>query len=166
MRLKTIPSLEQVHMLPRYFARTVPPEFLDQNGHMNIQHYFGLYNEAGGAFFQSMGVDLTYFTERRLGIFDLEHHVWYLAECHAGDEVAVYGRTLARSEKRMHGVWFVTNESRRAVSCIFEFLSSHADLDARRTSAFPDDVAGSIDALIAKDAALPWPAPVSGVITP
>ena len=164
MRLESIPTVDQVRALPKYLAKQVPDEFLDQNGHMNIRHYLGLYDEAGFSFFSAIGVDLTYFSERKLGIFDLEHHLWYLDECHAGDQVAVHGRLVARSPKRLHGVWFLVNETRGTLSNVFEFVSSHADLASRRTAPFPDDVAGALDAMVTEHAALDWPPPVSGII--
>ena len=166
MRLQNMPTLDEVRSLPRYLTQRVPESFLDQNGHMNIQHYLGLYDAAGMAFFTDLGVDETYFTDRRLGFFDLEHHLWYLAECHRDDDVAVYSRLVARTEKRLHGVWFLVNETREQLSNIFEFVTSHADLESRRTAAFPEDVAGRLDALIARDRALSWTVPTSGIIRP
>lgn len=162
--LATVPTLEHVRALPRYLSRTVQEAFLDQNGHMNIQHYLGMYDEAGWPFFSSVGIDLAYFSERRLGIFDLEHHLSYLAECHAGDEIAVHGRLLTRTPKRLHAVWFLVNETRNELSNVFEFVTSHADLEARRSAPFPDDVATKLDAIIAEHQKLEWPAPVCGVM--
>ncbi len=166
MKLESPPTVEQVRTLPRYFERRVPEEHLDQNGHMNIRHYLGLYDDAGFSFFASIGIDLSYFTERRLGIFDLEHHLWYLDECHVGDAVAVHGRLVARSPKRLHGVWFLINETRGTLSNVFEWVSSHADLAQRRTAPFPDELAATLDAIIAEHAKLPWAVPMSGVIQP
>lgn len=165
MRLPVVPTVDQVRTLPRLLTREVPPEHLDQNGHMNIQHYLGLYDAAGLPFFASIGIGLDYFTERRLGIFDLEHHLWYLAECHAGDRVSVHGRLLARSAKRIHAVWFLVNDTREALSNVFEFVSSHADLEARRTAAFPPDVAERLDRLLDEHTALSWPCPTSGTMS-
>ena len=165
MRLESVPSPEQVRALPCYLTTTVPEAFLDQNGHMNIQHYLGLYDQAGFPFMRQLGVDESYFSERKLGFFDLEHHLFYLAECHAGDEVAVHGRMIARTAKRMHGVWFLVNNTRGELSNIFEFVTSHADLNARKTSPWPDDVVDKIDAMLAECAGLDWPAPTCGVMS-
>ncbi len=166
MRLQTVPALAEVRALPRYLVRTVPESFLDQNEHMNIQHYLGLYDEAGLPFLDSLGIDRSYFVDRRLGVFDLEHHLWYLDECHAGDQVAVYGRMLGRSDKRMHAVWFLVNETRERLSNVFEFITSHADLNARRTAPFPPDVTQKLDAMIDEHRALGWTAPTCGIMSP
>lgn len=164
MPLSNLPTVDQVRALPCYLRKVVPEAYLDQNGHMNIRHYLALYDEAGLRFLDGLGIDLAYSSERRLGVFDLEHHLSYLAECHAGDEVAVYGRALAATAKRLHAVWFLVNETRAAVSNVFEFVTSHADLEARRTSPFPEDVAERVNVLVAAQRGLSWPAPVCGVM--
>ena len=164
MPLKALPTLEQVRTLPLYLRQTVPEAFLDQNGHMNIRHYLGLYDDAGAPFLESIGMELSYFSERRAGIFDLEHHLSYLAECHQDDVVAVYGRAVDRTPKRLHAVWFLVNETREQLSNVFEFVTSHADLNARKTAPFPDDIGAKLDALVEQHRALDWPAPVCGVM--
>lgn len=161
----TFPTVEQVQQLPCLLQATIPPEYEDLNGHMNIQHYLGLYDQAGMPFFASLGLDERYFKEQQRGIFDLEHHLFYLAEIHVGDTVAVYGRLLARSAKRLHGQWFIVNDTRQQLANTFEFISSHADLVARRTSPFPDELAGRLDELIAAHQQLTWPAPVCGMMS-
>ena len=132
---------------------------------MNIQHYLGIYDEAGMPFFSSFGLDDSYFRVDRKGIFDLEHHLHYLAEVHVGDTVAVYSRLLARTSKRLHGMWFIVNETRGQLSNTFEFVTSHADLEARRTSPFGDDLATKFDAEIAKYSQLIWEAPICGIMS-
>ena len=159
------PTVEQVKQLPLLMQKIIPPEYEDQNGHVNIQHYLGLHDEAGWLFFATLGIDEDYFKVQRKGFFDLEHHLHYTAELHVGDVVAVHGRLLARTSKRMHGMWFIINETRNQLSNTFEFVTSHADLDARRTSPFPDDFAARIDATIAEHARLEWDAPVCGVMS-
>jgi hypothetical protein len=91
------PSVEEVRLLPCLLSQEIPAEFEDINGHVNIQHYLGLYDKAGWPFFALLGMDERYFTEGRKGIFDLEHHLFYLAEIHIGDRVSIHGRLLART---------------------------------------------------------------------
>jgi acyl-CoA thioester hydrolase len=160
----SFPSVEDVRLLPCFMSQEIPPEFEDINGHVNIQHYLGLYDKAGWPFFALLGMDERYFTEERKGIFDLEHHLFYLAEMHIGDRVAIHGRLLARSAKRLHGIWFIVNESQNQLANSFEFVSSHADLESRRTSPFPDELAGRLDAMISEHQKISWPAPVCGIM--
>lgn len=160
------PTIEQVKQLPLFMKKTIPSEYEDINGHVNIQYYLGLHDEAVWPFFAMVGMDETYFTEKRNGMFDLEHHLHYVAELHVGDDVAIYGRILSRTAKRMHGIWFIVNETRKQLSNTFEFVTSHADLNARRTSPFPAELAIRIDEVIAEHAKLEWDAPICGVMSP
>jgi acyl-CoA thioester hydrolase len=160
----TFPTVEQIQQLPLLMRKQIPSEYLDINGHMNIQHYLGLYDEAGWDYFVELGMDEAYFTQQRNGVFDLEHHLHYLAEVHADDIVAIYGRLLARTNKRIHGMWFMVNETQGMLANTFEFVSTHADLDARSTSAFPEDIAGKVDTMIAEHQELEWKAPICGVM--
>lgn len=161
---RTFPTIEQVSRLPRLLQTVIPPEYEDLNGHMNIQHYMGLYDKASYPFVATLGLDETYFTQQRKGIFDLEHHLHYLAEVHIGDTVSIYGRLLARSAKRMHGMWFMVNDTRQQLANTFEFVSTHADLEARRTAPFTDALAARLDAMLAEHTSLDWAAPVCGVM--
>jgi acyl-CoA thioester hydrolase len=142
----------------------VPPEYEDFNGHMRITHHLGLHDDAGLEFFGLFGLDETYFSQRRNGVMDLEAHLRYLAEVHVGDEVAVHPRMLERSDKIIHTIWFLVNLSRNEIANTLEGVSLHVDLDARRASPFPEDLAAQLDRVIAEHAALPWQPPLCGFI--
>jgi acyl-CoA thioester hydrolase len=161
-----VPTIEQVDMLETMAVHTVPPEWEDINGHVNVRHYLDLYNIAGDPMLERLGVGTAYFRAELRGFFDLEHHLWYLAEMHVGDEVSVHVRYLGRSAKRFHGVVFVVNRTRGSVASVLEFVGSGADLQTRRTANFPPQVAERLDAMIAEHAVLPWAAPVCGSISP
>jgi len=161
MRPPAIP-LDKITALPLVYRATIPPEYKDIMGHMNIRWYMLLYDEAGIPFFDRLGLTLQYYTSTGAGGFDLEHHVHYLAEVRIGDTVAVYGRALARTAKRLHYMLFMVNETRGLLSSTFECVNSHADLALRRTSPFPESIAAQMDAVIADHTRLDWPAPVCG----
>ncbi len=82
-----------------------------------------------------------------------------------GDVVTVHWRFLARTVKRFHGVMFVVNQTRGRLASAFEYVSTGADLDARRTAPLPVEFAARLDRLIAENTALDWPAPVCGVMS-
>ena len=160
-----MPTVAQVEELPSLMERRIPPEWQDLNGHVNVRHYLELYDAASWPMLAGFGLDERMFLERRLGLFDLEHHLWYLAEMHVGDVVTVHSRLVNRSTKRFHGVMFVVNRTRGQLASVFEYVSSGADLEARRTAPLPPEFAAELDRQIAADSALSWPAPVCGVIS-
>ena len=158
------PSPEQVRELPLLYELTVPAEYEDVNGHMSIGHYMVIHDRAAAPFYASLGMDEAYFTERRRGIMDVEHHLHYLAEILVGDVVAVHTRVLERSEKAVHGMWFMLDRTRDRLANTLEWLTLHVDLDARRAAPFGDEVAAELDRQIEHGRTLAWAAPVCGVI--
>jgi acyl-CoA thioester hydrolase len=163
--LTRIPTLRDLDDLPPLLERTVPAEWEDLNGHVNVRHYLALYDQAGWPLMGWLGVDERHFREERRGFFDLEHHIWYLAEMHVGDTVTVHARFLARSAKRFHGAMFIANRSRQSVASAFEYVSTAADLEARRSVPLAPDIAARLDELIAAHSRLTWPAPLCGSIS-
>jgi acyl-CoA thioester hydrolase len=159
-------SIAQLSKLPVYYRKTIPSDYLDVMGHMNVRWYMTLFDEAAWQFFNSFGMDRTYYKNTRNGAFALKHFIRYLAEVHAGETVAVRIRVLGRSAKRVHFMHFLINETTGSVATTMEALGSHADLTARRTSPFPDSIATALDGLIAKQNNLGWNAPLCGVIQP
>ncbi|GIK30111.1 MAG: thioesterase family protein [Chloroflexi bacterium] len=162
----TPPDLAHVTALPLMLRRVVPPEYSDENRHMNVRHYLALFDDAGYPLIEMIGLTPEFYARTQRGGFDLEHHVHYLNEVLIGDTVAVYARLLGRSAKRMHYMLFMVNEARANLAAVFECVNSHADLTVRRTAEWPDEIAAALDRVIAENSALGWAAPVCGVIAP
>jgi len=162
---KIQPAFESILELPDLLSKQVPAEWEDHNGHVNFSYYTALIELAGWPLLHRLGLDEAYFLERRKGLFDLEHHLYYLAEIHVGDTVSVHSRLLERNEKRLHGMMFVVNRSRRQLSCTQEYITSGADLDNRRSAPFPADIATRLDKAIQQQASLNWRAPVCGLMS-
>lgn len=161
-----MPTLEQVRQLPAVQRLTIPAEWLDLNGHVNVQHYLGIYDLASWTMMQELGIAEGRIDAEQSGLFDLEHHLWYLAEMHVGDVTSTHFRYLGRSAKRFHFVMFIVNETRASLACAMECVTSAADLRTRRTAPLPDDVAQRITDLINQHSRLDWPAPTCGAIAP
>lgn len=161
-----MPTVEQVLELPPLLEKRIPPEWLDLNGHVNVRHYLELYDAASWPMLAAIGLDERSFLEQRQGLFDLEHHLWYLDELHVGETVTVHWRFVARTVKRFHGVMFIVNRTRGRLASVFEYVSTGADLDARRTAPLPADFAARLDHYIAEHGRLGWAAPTCGVMAP
>lgn len=161
-----MPTVAQVLELPSLMERTVPAEWQDLNGHVNVRHYLELFDAASWPMLAAFGLDERVFLERRQGLFDLEHHLWYLSELHVGDAVSVHSRFVARSAKRFHGVMFAVDRTHGRLASVFEYVSSGADLDTRRTAPLAAEFAVELDRQIEANSRLAWPAPLCGVIAP
>jgi acyl-CoA thioester hydrolase len=159
-------SIEQLQALPLCLRATIPEEFRDPMGHMNVRYYMALFDDASWRFFARLGMTLDYIEQENAGGFALEHHLRYLAEVYVGETVAVYGRLLGLSAKRVHFMLFMVNETRRLLASTYEELSAHADMNIRKTSPFPARIALQIGALLEEHDKLEWEAPVCGVLRP
>ena len=159
-------TLNQITQLPCLHRATIPEAFLDVMGHMNIRHYVGLFDDAAWGFFASFGMTEQYYKTSNSGAFALEQHIRYLAEVHVHETVAIYTRINGRTAKRIHFIHFMINETTGKLAATFEVVGSHANLETRRTSPFPPEIAAQIDQIAAKHRQLDWQAPLCGVMRP
>ncbi len=160
------PTPAQLEPLPILYQGIVPAEYLDVMGHMNVRHYLALFDEAAWNFFAGFGMDQAYYDSKQGGAFALQHFIHYRAEILQNDQLTIRGRMLGRSEKRVHFMLFMVNETQGKLAAVLEDMGSHADLNQRRTSPFPPAIAANIDAILAEHQKLSWQAPVCGVIIP
>jgi len=162
---RNFPGRDQLDELPLQLTVHVPPEWEDRNGHVNVQYYLTLYELGGWKVLEEIGVDDAWFKRHDFSMFDLEHHLHFLAEIRVGDCVSTYNRVLGRSEKRFHGMYFMVNETRGRLAGVLEYMTSGVDMKTRRTAPFPAELASGITLLFEKHRRLSWPAPVCGVMT-
>jgi acyl-CoA thioester hydrolase len=150
--------------LPVYHRETIPADYLDIMGHMNIRWYFELFATAGRNFSAAHGLDAAYFRGGDAGVFTLKQFIQYFAEVRAGQTVAIHTRFIGRSDKRIHFINFMINETTAQLAATFEALITHADLKIRRSAPMPARIAENFDATLAKDEKLGWQPPVCGAI--
>lgn len=156
--MSALPSVDQVRSLPSFFDQAVPPEFIDQNGHMNINDYFNLATWAPWKRLVELGVDDSYISDRGLSFFTVEHHIRYLGELRLGERFSIGTGFVGRSAKALLGAAFVLDHERDRLSCVLEVKYVHISIGTRRAVDLPDDVAALLDAEIA---AHPWVADVA-----
>lgn len=157
--------LEAITALDAVYTLVIPPEYEDENGHMNMRHYIAIFDDAGYPLMASVGLTQEYHRDHNTGGYDLEHHTHYLAEVMIGDEVSVYARLVARTAKRVHYMMFMVNHTRGKLAAIFECVNAFADLSLRKTAPYPAEIAARLDTLLAQHQALAWEAPVCGVMS-
>lgn len=164
---RPVPTTDEVLQIQPVWKDEVHPDWIDANGHMNIRHYFDLGGQSTQQVCQALGIDDAYRAERRLGVFTAEHHLTYLREMQLGTPITVHVRTLERSAKVGHMLALIMDRSQDRLACIFETVLVHVDLDSRRGTDFPEDVAAAYDRAVAHDqATASWPAPVCGILGP
>ncbi|MET0927960.1 MAG: thioesterase family protein [Aeromicrobium sp.] len=160
----TPPSYDQVVELPAQISQSVPAEFIDDNGHMNIGRYLQLGGQAlWKRSLADLGMGASYIHDRGMSTFTAEHHLQYFSELLEGNDLSVRVRLLERSDRVFHAVSLVVDETQRRLACVVETTIVHIDMTTRRPTAFPDDIATLLDVALKADA-LDWSAPVCGAM--
>ncbi len=158
-------SIEDIAALrPICLRRTIPASYLDLNNHMNMRWYVALFDDAGDTLHDHLGLSREFHRGRGTGTMDLEHHTWFINEVMAGSQICVYPRLVARSAKMIHYLMFMVNESTGKVAAHFECVNTLVDLQARKTTPYPAEILARIDAMLAEQSQLAWPAPTSGAM--
>jgi acyl-CoA thioester hydrolase len=160
------PTIDQLRDLPLQLSMSIPPEWEDRNGHVNVQFYVAIYELGSWTVLENEGIDEDWFERRDLSVFDLEHHLNYLAEVFVGDEIVAYNRLLDRSEKRFHGIYYIVNQTRGRLAATLEYITACVDMRTRRMTPFSGDLAGVLDKLLKDHRSLAWDSPVCGTMQP
>lgn len=159
------PTAVQVRQLPALVKATVQSEWIDVNGHMNIRHYLEL-NASGTTVLceDILGIDDEYRANRRMGVFTAEHHLRYFSELRVGEQLSVHVRVLERSEKVVHMIGLLVDDTNDCLSNTLEITLVNVNMDSRSAVSMPEDIAAGFDRFINDSNALDWPAPSCGVM--
>lgn len=159
-------SIHDVRQLPLTHQATIPEDYLDSMGHMNVMWYTHLFAHAMGGIFKRIGMNRDYFVDNQAGSFALKQYVDYLIEVRFGEQIFIHTRLLGRSSKRIHLMHFMIKDSGESLASTSEVLLTHIDMRIRRSSPFSAEIADNIDQLLAVHHALHWSAPLAGPIKP
>ena len=107
--------------------------------------------------YELLGIGLDYAKQRRHSVYTAEVHVRFLRELHAGDPVRVTFQLLGYDAKRLHYFEQLFHAAEGWVSATSENLSLHVDMQARKTAAFPSQVAARLAEMKASHSRLPVP---------
>ena len=135
----------------------VEPDWIDYNGHLNMAYYNVLFDRAVDEAFELIGCGADYVKNRRHSCFTAEVHVRYLRELKADDTVRVTFQLLEYDAKRMHYFEQLFHATEGWVSATSENMALHVDMQAKKTAAFPPEVAAGLARMKAAHAKLPVP---------
>jgi acyl-CoA thioester hydrolase len=154
---------EQIQELgPPCFETIARADWTDRNEHMNIRFFVVVFDDAGDAFYTTVGLSDADHRRRESGTMDLEHHIYFLREVLPGDRLAVYLRIVGVSAKRFHYVMFLLNTSTGQLASAFECVNTFVDLTQRKTAPWPEEVRSALQSLCEAHNALPWQPPLCG----
>src|SRR5436305_9733373 len=99
--------LEQALLLPRTHHQSIPPEYMDLNGHMNVMYYTHVGNMALQHFFDSLGLHKQLFVPGKRGMFALRQVISYVNELREGEEIEVRSGLIDYDRKRVHFMHYI-----------------------------------------------------------
>ena len=141
----------------RTSARTVSPDWIDYNGHMNVAYYTLAFDQALDEVYAALGVGENLVRSHRMGPMALQSQTIYLGELVEGSRLACDIRLLDADAKRIHSFSEIIDLDRGAVAATYEALSINVDLDSRRSAPYPAEALERIERLRAAHAGLPRP---------
>jgi len=150
--------------LPSYHRQTIPENYMDRMGHMNVRYYMAVFDQATWRMFADYGLDEKYFSTTENGVFALKQFIQYLAEVRPEETVAVYTRIVGLTDKRIHLMHFMANQDTNGLAAIIESLITHANLKVRKAAPLPSEIASKFRSRLHKDQNLGWASPVSGIL--
>ncbi|MCD4533780.1 thioesterase family protein [Nocardioides sp. cx-169] len=156
------PSYDQIAALPAYSQQGIPAAFEDFNGHLNVRHYLGIASEGLDESLVEVGIPQNWPHTAGQAVFSAEHHLTYFSELRTGDKISVRVRLVGRSRRAAHVVVYLLDDSHSRVSYVMEEILLHMDMETRKTSDWPEDVAQQIDARLAEEQQLGWEPMLSG----
>ncbi|KLK93502.1 thioesterase [Microvirga vignae] len=135
----------------------VEAAWIDYNGHMNMAYYHVLFDRALDEGFSLLGLGQEYVEERKASFFTAEIHTLYKRELTLRDQVRVTLQLVDYDEKRMHYYMEIRHAAEGWVAASMEGLSLHVDMETRKVSPFPEDIAANLAVMRAAHARLAKP---------
>jgi acyl-CoA thioester hydrolase len=142
----------------------VEPAWIDYNGHMNMAYYHVLFDRALDEGFGLLGLSREYVEERKASYFVAEVHTLYKRELKARDQVRVTLQLVDYDDKRIHYYMEIRHAAEGWVAASMEGLLLHVDLEIRKASAFPNDIAANLAVMKAAHARLATPPALGRII--
>ncbi len=137
--------------------RTVPEEWIDYNGHMNVSYYSLAFDQAIDEVFETvLGIGISHTKKVNQGPYVLQNNLHYLDEFLEGAEFNVNFQLIDFDSKRLHVFLEMTNASGK-ICATSEQLLMNVDLTKRRSAPYPEWVIQRLAGVLAAHETLPKP---------
>ena len=134
---------------------TILPEWIDENGHMNVAYYVLAFDLATDTVYKDWFGDN--YTTRGFSAFTLGMNVDYVGELLEGDTVRITTQLMDWDKKRLHYFHEMYNAETGTLAARNECLSIGVNLETRRSAPFPQPVQVRLTEVFAAHQALPTP---------
>lgn len=147
----------------RYRA-TVRPEWIDENGHMNMGYYVVVFDKATDEWLDEIGLDAAFKETRDVTTFTVESHVTYQRELVEGDPLRFTTQLLGFDEKRIHYAHEMYHARDGFLAATNELMSLHVSNETRRSAPMAPEIQAHLAELWTVHQKLPIPTWVGRVI--
>ncbi len=138
-------------------GRSVPPDWIDYNGHMMDAYYSVAFTEATEALLDHVGLGAAYRARTGSGIYTVESHICFRASVRAGERLSYTSQLLGCDSRRLH-VFHQILLASGSEAATNELMFLHVDLATERVTVIPPEHMASVSALAAQHQMLPVPA--------
>lgn len=142
----------------------VRPEWIDNNGHMNMGFYVVVFDLATDEWMRAIGLDAEHRRAHGVTTFCLEAHVTYHREVREGDPLRFTTRLLAFDAKRLHYIHEMYHARSGYLAATNELMSLHVSQATRRGAPMAPEVLERLARLQTVHDRLPRPPQVGRVI--
>ncbi len=136
---------------------SVEQDWIDYNGHLNMAYYSVLFDRTCDEAMDLVGLGADYLKASDCSFFTLEAHVTYVRELPADANVKVTFQVLDYDAKRIHYIQEMFHAEEGWLSATMEGICLHVDMQAKKSSPFPDDMRDKIAAMYEEHKGLPVP---------
>jgi acyl-CoA thioester hydrolase len=140
------------------YSDVVRPEWIDDNGHMNMGFYLVVFDMASTPFFHHVGLTPAYRRNQASTTFAAESHILFQREVREGDRLRFQARLIDFDAKRIHFAQRMLHAEEGYLASSMESLSMHIDSGQRRVAPFAAEIQARLAAVkAAHDRLAPWP---------
>ena len=147
----------------RYRA-VVRPEWIDENGHLNMGYYVVVFDKATDEWLDYIGLDLAFKQANDVTTFSVESHVTYQRELGEGDPLRFTTQLFGFDAKRIHYAHEMYHAEEGFLAATNELMSFHVSNKTRRSAPMAPEIQARLAEIQAAHEKLPIPSYVGRVI--
>ena len=146
------------------YRDVVRPEWIDDNGHMNMGYYVVVFDLATDEWMRFVGLDREHRGAREVTTFCLEAHVTYHREVREQDPLRFTTRLLEFDAKRIHYIHEMYHGDLGYLAATNELMSLHVSRETRRGAPMAPEILERLGRIRAAHEQLPRPPQVGRVM--
>jgi acyl-CoA thioester hydrolase len=130
------------------FRGVVYPWHCDHLGHMNVQHYVGMFDQASFHLTSALGFSYQDAAERGQTMVDVQHTVKYKREQAAGSLIKIESGIVEVGTKSITFLHRMSNTETGEVAATSEIVEVFFDLHTRKSRVMPDELREKLAELV------------------